>query len=67
MDTARDEADGSVPPAGGEADDIFDITIVGAGPTGLFAAFYAGMREMRTKIIDGLQVPGGQLAALYPE
>src|SRR5215212_10263534 len=50
---------------GGE--DIYDITIIGAGPTGLFGAFYAGMREMRTKIIDALQEPGGQLAALYPE
>src|SRR5215212_6359975 len=50
---------------GGE--DIYDITIIGAGPTGLFGAFYAGMRELRTKIIDALPEPGGQLIALYPE
>src|SRR5215212_5336837 len=50
---------------GGE--DIYDITIIGAGPTGLFGAFYAGMRELRTKIIGALEEPGGQLAALYPE
>src|SRR6476620_4154822 len=49
------------------AEDIYDVTIIGAGPTGLFGAFYAGMRELRTKIIDALQEPGGQLAALYPE
>jgi ferredoxin/flavodoxin---NADP+ reductase len=47
--------------------DVHDITIVGAGPTGLFGAFYAGMRTMRTKIIDALPEAGGQLTALYPE
>lgn len=47
--------------------DIYDITIIGAGPTGLFAAFYAGMRRARTRIIDSLQEPGGALTAIYPE
>ncbi|MFZ5916375.1 MAG: NAD(P)/FAD-dependent oxidoreductase [Chloroflexota bacterium] len=47
--------------------DIFDITIVGGGPSGLFAAFYAGLRSARTKIIDSLPQLGGQLAALYPD
>jgi thioredoxin reductase len=46
---------------------IFDFTIIGAGPTGLFAAFYAGMRQMSTKLLDGLEELGGQLTALYPE
>lgn len=46
---------------------ILDITVIGGGPTGLFAAFYAGMRQMSTKIIDGLEELGGQLTALYPE
>lgn len=46
---------------------VFDITIIGAGPTGLFAAFYAGMRQMETKIIEALPEMGGQLAVLYPE
>ncbi len=49
------------------ADDVFDLTIIGAGPTGLFAAFYAGLRQMKTKIIDALEQPGGQVAVLYPE
>ena len=46
---------------------IRDITIVGGGPTGLFAAFYAGMRGMSTRIVDSLPELGGQLTALYPE
>lgn len=47
--------------------DVFDIVIIGAGPTGLYGAFYAGLREMRTKIVEALPEPGGQLAVLYPE
>jgi thioredoxin reductase (NADPH) len=46
--------------------DIYDITIIGGGPSGLFAAFYAGLRAAKTKIIDSLPQLGGQLAALYP-
>jgi thioredoxin reductase len=47
--------------------DIFDITIIGGGPAGLFAAFYSGLRAASTKIIDSLPQLGGQLAALYPD
>lgn len=47
--------------------DVFDLTIVGAGPSGLFATFYAGLRQMKTKVIDALEAPGGQVAVLYPE
>jgi thioredoxin reductase (NADPH) len=47
--------------------DVYDLTIIGAGPTGLFAAFYAGLRQMKTKVIDALEEPGGQVAVLYPE
>jgi ferredoxin/flavodoxin---NADP+ reductase len=47
--------------------DIYDITIIGAGPTGLFAAFYAGMRRAKTQIIDSLEEAGGALTAIYPE
>jgi len=46
---------------------IYDITIVGGGPSGLYSAFYAGLRAAKTKIIDSLPQLGGQLAALYPE
>lgn len=47
--------------------DVYDVTIIGGGPTGLYGAFYAGLRQMRVKIIDSLPQLGGQLAALYPE
>ncbi len=47
--------------------DITDITILGGGPTGLYAAFYAGMRRQSVRIIDSLPELGGQLMALYPE
>ena len=46
---------------------MYDIIIIGAGPTGLFASFYAGMRGMRTLIVDALPEAGGQVAVLYPE
>lgn len=46
---------------------IYDINIIGGGPTGLFAAFYCGMRDASCNIIDSLPELGGQLATLYPE
>ena len=55
------------PPRQIPGDDIFDITIIGAGPTGQFAAFYAGLRGARTQVIDALEEPGGALTAIYPE
>jgi len=48
-------------------DELFDLTIIGAGPVGLFGAFYAGMRGMKVKLIDSLAELGGQLSALYPD
>lgn len=50
-----------------EDQQIYDMTIIGAGPAGLFTAFYAGMRNSTVKIIESLPQLGGQLAALYPE
>lgn len=47
--------------------DVYDITIIGAGPTGLFGAFYAGLRDMKAKVIEALPEVGGQLLTLYPE
>ncbi|PIC65160.1 ferredoxin--NADP(+) reductase [Sporosarcina sp. P13] len=46
---------------------VYDITVIGGGPVGLFTAFYAGMRELSVNIIESLPQLGGQLAALYPE
>jgi thioredoxin reductase (NADPH) len=47
--------------------DEYDVTVIGAGPVGLFTAFYAGMRNLRTLVLEALPRPGGQITALYPE
>lgn len=44
-----------------------DIIIIGAGPTGLFAVFEAGLLNLKCHIIDALPQPGGQLAEIYPK
>jgi thioredoxin reductase (NADPH) len=44
-----------------------DVAIVGAGPTGLFAAYYAGFRGLSVLVVDALPEPGGQITAMYPE
>ncbi|WP_110241355.1 NAD(P)/FAD-dependent oxidoreductase [Nocardioides gilvus] len=44
-----------------------DIAIVGAGPIGLFATYYAGFRGLRVALIDSLPELGGQITAMYPE
>ena len=46
---------------------LYDVTIIGAGPVGLFTAFYGGLRQASVKIIESLPHIGGQLSALYPE
>lgn len=46
---------------------LYDITVIGGGPVGLFTAFYGGMRQASVKIIESLPQLGGQLSALYPE
>ena len=49
------------------SDRVFDITIVGAGPVGLAAAYYAGHRETSACIVESLEQLGGQVGAVYPE
>lgn len=56
-----------MPQTANQQPDLFDILIIGGGPTGLFAAFSAGLRGMKTMLIDSLPELGGQLAAFYPE
>jgi ferredoxin/flavodoxin---NADP+ reductase len=46
---------------------VVDITILGAGPVGLSAAYYAGHRDASVRIIESLEQLGGQVAAVYPE
>ncbi|MDH5162413.1 NAD(P)/FAD-dependent oxidoreductase [Heyndrickxia oleronia] len=49
-----------------EQQDLFDVTIIGGGPAGLYSAFYSGLREMKTKIIEFQPYLGGKLH-VYPE
>ncbi len=51
----------------GHPDDVVDVTILGAGPAGLAAAYYAGHRHASVRIVESLEEVGGQLAASYPE
>ena len=46
--------------------EVYDITIIGGGPAGLFGSFYAGLRDAKTKIIEATKVLGGALVHEYP-
>src|ERR687883_2044933 len=48
-------------------DGVVDVTILGAGPTGLAAAYYAGHRDATVRVVESLEQIGGQVAATYPE
>lgn len=61
---SMDRPNGRIP----DVDDVTtDLLIIGAGPTGLFAAYYAGFRGMRVAVVDSLPELGGQITAMYPE
>lgn len=47
--------------------ECYDVLIVGGGPVGLFGAYYAGLRDMKARLIDRRHELGGQLTAIYPE
>jgi thioredoxin reductase len=49
------------------SESVCDITIIGAGPVGLAAAYYAGHRDASVRIVESLGQVGGQVAAVYPE
>jgi thioredoxin reductase (NADPH) len=55
------------PFAGERPGEVREITVIGAGPVGMITAFWAGMREASSRIIDSLPDIGGQLTTLYPE
>ena len=44
-----------------------DILIIGAGPTGLFTVFEAGLLKLKCHLIDALAQPGGQCSEIYPK
>ena len=46
---------------------VVDVLVVGAGPAGLYAAYYAGFRGLTVAVVDSLPEAGGQITALYPE
>ncbi len=50
-----------------DKDSLRDLTIIGGGPTGIFAAFQCGMNNISCRIIESMPQLGGQLTALYPE
>lgn len=45
----------------------YDVTIIGGGPVGMFAAFYCGLHQLSAQLVESLPQLGGQLTALYPE
>ena len=47
--------------------EMYDVTIVGAGPVGLYATYYAGLRDCRTKLLETYPQVGGRLISMYPE
>ncbi|MNI06220.1 Ferredoxin--NADP reductase 2 [compost metagenome] len=46
--------------------ELYDVTIIGGGPAGMYAAFYSGMRDMKTKLIEAKDKLGGRML-FYPE
>jgi thioredoxin reductase (NADPH) len=46
---------------------LVDVLIVGAGPVGLYGAYYAGVRGLTVAVVDSLSQVGGQVTAMYPE
>ncbi|MEO6510186.1 MAG: NAD(P)/FAD-dependent oxidoreductase [Nocardioides sp.] len=54
-----------VPPTSTEIET--DLLIIGAGPSGLYATYYAGFRGLRVALVDSLPELGGQVTAMYPE
>ena len=47
--------------------EMYDVTIVGAGPVGLYATYYAGLRDCKTKLLETYPQVGGRLISMYPE
>lgn len=47
--------------------EVFDVTIIGGGTTGMYAAFYSGMRDLKTKVIEYQPDFGGKVSFFYPE
>ncbi|REJ07418.1 NAD(P)/FAD-dependent oxidoreductase [Halobacillus trueperi] len=48
-------------------EELYDVTVIGGGTTGLYAAFYSGMRDLKTKVIEYQPQVGGKVSFFYPE
>ncbi len=60
--------DAGADPVGNEVGHhVVDVLVVGAGPVGLYAAYYAGFRGLSVAVVDSLPELGGQITAMYPE
>ena len=46
--------------------EVFDVTVIGGGPAGLYSTFYSGLRKMKTKLIEFQPMLGGKIH-VYPE
>ena len=47
-----------------ESTELFDVTVIGGGPAGLYSAFYSGLREMKTKLIEYQPQLGGRFTSI---
>jgi thioredoxin reductase (NADPH) len=48
-------------------DELFDVIVIGGGPIGLFAVYYAGFRDLKVKLLEATETLGGQVSLLYPD
>lgn len=48
-------------------EELYDVIIIGGGPIGLFAVYYAGFRDLKVKLLEATEALGGQVSLLYPD